>query len=68
MIKFLGVNTELNILRSMGRQTENVLEDLVPGKNKRLRAMYISFESANGEKASYSWTFVTKVFPREVNL
>jgi len=39
----------------MGRQTENVffLEDLVPGKNKQLRAVHFSFESANGEKASY---------------
>jgi len=55
----------------MGRQTENVFVRSCSGEKQATADcafLRLAFESANGEKASYSHDFVIKVFPGKVNL
>ena len=55
----------------MDRQTENVFVRSCSGEKQATADhafLKLTFESANGEKASYSHDFVIKVFPGKVNL
>jgi hypothetical protein len=71
VIKFMVVNTEINILRSIHRRTENVVVRLCSGEEQATADhafLKSAFGSANGEKASYLHDFVVKVFPGKVDL